>query len=140
MQKRHLVATLLASAWLAGAAIADEPRHVATYRPEPAAMPSARSEFEAGFKAYERNEFQASLRQFQTAAGHGDRQAQEFLALMYLGGESIYKDVPRSRYDALAWLDRAAHNGSLVAAQTLALMKEGNDGYARYYLGSVLMP
>lgn len=140
MLKRHLIAALFAIIGLAGAANADESRQVAAYRPDAAAIPSARSEFEAGFRAYERNEFQASLRQFQSAAAQGDREAQEFLALMYMGGESVYKDVPHSRYDALAWLDRAAHNGSQVAVKTIELMKQGNDGYARYFLSSVLMP
>lgn len=140
MLKRHLIAALFATMGFAGGAIADQPRQVAAYSPDAVATPTARSEFMAGFRAYERNEFQASLRQFQAAADLGDRQAQEFLALMYLGGESVYKDVPRSRYDALAWLDRAAHNGSQVAAKTLELMSEGKDGYARYFLASVLMP
>jgi len=148
MMKRRIFAALFFSLGLIGTAPVHAQDKVAMLRPTEdlvAKAPSgydlgAWSEFNQGYQAYMENDFDDSMRLFQYAAYDGSRDAQEFLALMYLGGEKTYPNVKRSRENAVAWLETAAKRGSKVAAQTLDILRQGNDDYARYYLGAVLMP
>ena len=148
MMKHRIYAALFFSLGLLGTAPVHAQDEVAMLKPSEdmvAKAPSgydlgAWSEFNQGYQAYVENDFEASMYLFQYAAYDGSRDAQEFLALMYLGGEKMYPNVKKSREDAVAWLEVAAKRGSKVAMQTLAILRQGNDDYARYYLGAVLMP
>ena len=149
MMKRRIFAALFVTmglAWVSPATYAQSkvaflrPSAILTEKAPSGYDLGAWSEFTQGYQAYEENDFEASLALFQYAAYDGNRDAQEFLALMYLGGEGMYPNIRKNRKDAVAWLERAAKSGSQVAAQTLEILRQGNDNYARYYLGSVLMP
>jgi len=147
MMKRQILAAVICSLGVAAAAHANAEEKVAMLRPVQEVSPSspsgyelgALSEFRQGYEAYFENDFQASLALFQYAAYDGSREAQEYLALMYLGGDGVYPKLKKSRADAVAWLQVASKRGSQVATQTLEILNQGKDDYARFYLGTVLM-
>lgn len=140
MLKRQSIAALSLVVGLAGGATATAQTNLVAFHPDTAASASAQADFDQGYLAFERNDFRDALQLFKAAASRGNRNAEEFLALMYLSGERVYPNVPQNNQEAVAWLERAAVRGSDVAARTLGILRQSNDTYARYYLGSVLMP
>ena len=60
---------------------------------------------------------------FEVAAEHGDREAQQTVALMHLYGAQLYAGVERDVGRAKAWLYRAEAQGSVVAKSMLARLE-----------------
>lgn len=147
MMNRRILAALSCSLGLMAAAHANADEKIAMLQPTEAMTapaPSgyelgALSEFNQGYQAYFESDFQASMALFQYAAYDGSREAQEFLGLMYLGGNGVYPKLKANRANAVAWLEVAAKRGSQVATQTLEILNQGKDDYARFYLGTILV-
>ena len=68
----------------------------------------ARADFAAGLSAYENEDFETALQEFQPLAIGDDARAQYFIGEMLLRGKGIEADVEQ----AVLWLTKAAENGS----------------------------
>jgi hypothetical protein len=82
---------------------------------------------DAGWRAYQRQDYPAALADFERRAGDGDRVAQFNLAMMLMRGEAGSTDIA----GGLAWLQRSADAGLAQAEYNLGLLYEGGVGVPR---------
>src|SRR5262249_56732489 len=76
-----------------------------------AAAPAAANRYEDGLAAYQRNEFEKSLRVLRPLAEQGDARAQYLLGRHYQFGQAVKPD----RAEAYYWYKRAEAKGNLEA-------------------------
>ncbi len=80
------------------------------------------SDFEKGFQAYERGDFNTAYREWRPAADKGDPYAQHMLGFLYANG----RGVPLKPGETVKWWRRAADQGFAPAQYTLgSLYREG---------------
>jgi uncharacterized protein len=86
-----------------------------------------RADVHAGVEAYKQGDYETALREFSDLAESGDPRAQYNLAVMYLKGRGVEKDLSRAFE-----LQRRAAEGGLAAAQHgLAIMYYRGEGVER---------
>ena len=84
-------------------------------------------DYEKGYEAYIRGQFEAARHFWEAAAADGEVKALNNLAWLYLKGDGVPKD-----YTAAAeWLRQAAGRGLAVSQQTLAVMFAQGHGVLR---------
>ena len=82
--------------------------------------------FEAGLACIDAVDYENAFEFFQKAASQNHAGAQFYLGIMYLNGLGL----PRSREDALVWLEKASCQDHVEALRELNLMKEGEKSFA----------
>jgi uncharacterized protein len=92
--------------------------------PEP-----GRADVRAGVEAYKKGEYETALREFADLAESGDPRAQYNLAVMYLKGRGVEKNLAR----AFDLQQRAAKGGLAAAQHGLAIMYYRGEGAERDY-------
>ena len=80
-------------------------------------MLPVQADYEAGVKAYYRQDYETALREFKTVAAAGDKNAQYNVGLMYLKGQGVSENPE----EASRWFHRAAVQGQVDAQSFLGL-------------------
>lgn len=80
--------------------------------------------FEAGIKAYIRDDYATAIENFRPLAERGIVKAQYFLGVMYDNGEGVLQDYNK----AFQWYRRAAEQGDIAAQHFLGMMYEQGEG------------
>jgi hypothetical protein len=93
-----------------------------------AAFPAA-ADFEAGYQAYQREDFTAALREWLPLAQQGDSDAQTSVGLLLFLGEG----VPRDPTEAVRWFRLAAERDNTIAQYYLGSAHKTGEGAARDY-------
>ncbi len=75
----------------------------------------ARAGFDEGLAAYERGDYETTLREWKPLAEQGDAQAQTRLVSKYATGDGVPKDYP----EAARWYQKAAEQGNAEAQVAL---------------------
>ncbi len=81
-------------------------------------------DFQAGWEALERGDFETALREWRPLAEQGDPKAQYALGFMYANGEG----VPKNDAEAVKWFRKAAEQGDPNAQDALGLMYANGEG------------
>jgi len=74
-----------------------------------------RADFDAGFTAYERNDYATALKEWLPAAEKGDPHAQHMLGFLYAQGRGVVMDPAKT----VSWWKKAAAQGFAPAQYTL---------------------
>ncbi len=82
------------------------------------------ADFDKGFDAYEKGDYETAFAEFHLLAEQGDEIAQYNLGLMYKNGEG----VPRDYRQALKWFRLSAEQGYAEAQHSLGVMYSNGDG------------
>lgn len=85
------------------------------------------NDFDKGFAAYERGDYQAAVRQWRPLAQNGDAKAQFELGLMYRYGLGVDRDYG----EAVKWFRRAAEQGNEGGQSNLGSMYQKGLGVPR---------
>jgi TPR repeat protein len=85
---------------------------------------TVRADLDAGFASYAAGKYADALAAFEAAAERDNAVAQEILGMMYMQGEKLYPDVRADPEKAIAWLRRAAANGSEVAGHLVGALQQ----------------
>jgi len=88
---------------------------------------AARADFEAGWSAYLRKDYQAAIDAWTPLAEAGDSRAQYNLGYLYRHGKGVAEDKEK----AVAWWSAAAAQGLQLAQHSLAVMYFGGEGVTR---------
>ena len=81
-------------------------------------------DFQAGWEASERGDFEAALREWRPLAEQGDPEAQHALGVMYADG----RGVPQNDAEAAKWFRKAAEQGFPEAQHNLGVMYVNGRG------------
>ena len=82
------------------------------------------SDFEKGFQAYERGDFNTAYREWRPAADKGDPYAQHMLGFLYANG----RGVPLKPGETAQWIGRAADAGYPDAQYDYGIMHATGEG------------
>jgi TPR repeat protein len=88
------------------------------------ALPVAAQDFDKGWEAYKRRDYETALREWRPLAEQGSAAAQYRLGVMYFHGIVVEKDFKMAR----DWYERAARQGDARAAYELGVMYELGRG------------
>ena len=80
--------------------------------------------FDAGFQAYQAQDYQTALKEWQPLADQGIPQVQYDVALMYAAGRGVPKDLAA----AASWYQKAAEQGIKEAQFNLGLLYRDGEG------------
>ncbi len=89
----------------------------------------AEADFQAGFDAYERGDYETALKKFLPLAEQGEADAQNKLGVMYAEGQG----VPQDYAEAMKWFRLAADQGYAKAQHNLGYMHEYGEGVTQDY-------
>ena len=95
--------------------------------------PVAAQDFDAGWKAYERGDYAAALREFRPLAEQGHAEAQAMLGIMYFEGWG----VPEDDAEAVKWYRKAAEQGHANAELKLGDMYRPGVGVPQDFAEAV---
>ncbi len=87
------------------------------------------SDFQTGFDAYEKGDYETALREFQPFAEQGNSYAQFALGLMYNNGKGVVQDYK----EAVKWYTLSAEQGFADAQNNLGLMYKNGRGVLQDY-------
>ena len=83
----------------------------------------AAADYESGYAAYWRGDYQTAYREWRPLAEQGDAQAQYNLGMMYESGKGVAGDSA----EAVKWHRRAAERGYLEAQLRLGVMHDNGE-------------
>jgi TPR repeat protein len=86
--------------------------------------------YQTGQAAYDRNDYEAALKDFRKAAEQGNASAQCYLGLMYKRGQCVALD----NTEAAKWLRKAAEQGHSGAQIILGVMYSKGEGVPQDYV------
>ena len=78
------------------------------------------ADFQAGYDAHERGDYETALAEFRPVAEQGDAKAQSNLGLMYANGEGVPQDLE----EAHRWMSQAAAQGYPESLKLLKRLKK----------------
>ena len=87
----------------------------------------ASADFNAGYTAYEKNDYATALKEWLPAAKKGDPYAQHMLGFLYAHGRGVVIDPAK----AVAWWEKAARQGFAPAQFTLGMLYRRGLGLKR---------
>lgn len=87
------------------------------------------ADFQAGINAYNRGDFETTLREIRPLADEGDSNAQFQLAMLYYRGRGVAQDYAKSRL----WWEKAAVQGHRVAQYNLGILYHEGRGVPQDY-------
>lgn len=90
----------------------------------------ASADFAAGLAAYQKNDYDAALKEWQPLADGGSPDAQYNVALLYIDG----KGVARNYEEAAKWFERAANQGHVESQHNLGALYGSGQGVKRDYV------
>lgn len=96
-------------------------------------VPASAQNFNQGYFAYNRGDFEAALREWRPLAERGQLLAQYNLGRMYFSGEGVAKDYG----EAKKWFERAAAQEYAPAQNSLGLLYDNGQGVRRDYKEAV---
>lgn len=91
--------------------------------------PAQAADFQAGLRAYERNDYQAALEEFHPLAEKGHAEAQYKLGVMY----DVGKGVSKNDAEAVSWYRKAAEQGYVSAQYALGVLYYNGEGVPQDY-------
>ena len=86
-----------------------------------------RADFDAGFTAYEKNDYATALKEWLPAAEKGDPYAQHMLGFLYAQGRGVAIDPAKT----VSWWEKAARQGFAPAQYTLGSLYRRGLGVKR---------
>jgi len=91
------------------------------------------ADFDAGFKAYQRGDYDTALRIFRQLAEQGNASAQYNLGVMYLKGQGVAQDYTA----AVRWYRKAADQNHAGAQDNLGVMYSQGWGVTQDYAAAL---
>lgn len=95
-----------------------------------AAFGASAQDFDAGLRAYEKNDFAAAFKEWRPLAEKGNARAEFLLGLLYYDG----KGVPQDYVEAAKWFQESADRGYARAQHNLGEMYFTGQGVKRDYV------
>lgn len=96
-------------------------------------VPASAQNFNQGYFAYNRGDFETALREWRPLAERGQPLAQYNLGRMYYNGEGVAQDYS----EANKWFDRAAAQQYAPAQNSLGILYDNGHGVRRDYTEAI---
>ncbi len=95
---------------------------------------TAYADFDSGFNAFEKGDYEGAFSEWTTAAKNGDVLAQYSLGTMYYLGQG----VPQDYAQAMIWFRKAAEQGEATAQYNLGVMYSQGQGVPQDYAQAMI--
>ena len=95
-----------------------------------ATLATLSQDFDAGLRAYEKEDYAAALKEWRPLAEQGHPRAQFLLGLLYYDGKGVPQDYP----EAANWFQQSADRGYARAQHNLGEMYATGQGVKRDYV------
>jgi len=99
-----------------------------------AALPTSAADFDAGYIAYQKGDFEDAAKEWLALAKEGHMKAQYNVGILFDQGKGVVHD----RAEAVRWWRRSAESGFQMAQHNLANAYISGDGVKQSYVDAIM--